>query len=178
MKENNNPFDKLAQDLADGTISRGHVLKIAGAAILGAFLPVLTPQAAKARRRHHRRLRNRCKKPTNKCFSNSDCCKGERCYCRRPPDGQGFCAPKGRKYKCPPPHSPPISTDECIAACGPCYCGLVCLRSTDGTRFCGLPSTTPCTTDADCPVTTASLCADATPCGGGSRVCASQICPG
>ncbi len=55
-------LDGLAKGMADGTISRGRAIKLAGAALVGFALTLFLPEAADARhrgRRHRRRRRNR-----------------------------------------------------------------------------------------------------------------------
>lgn len=52
-------FDELAKGIASGAISRGRMLKMAGAAILGGALTAFFPGIAQAEKRHKRRKRKK-----------------------------------------------------------------------------------------------------------------------
>jgi hypothetical protein len=96
-------LDGLAAGMADGTVSRGRALKLAGAALLGSALSLFSAQReadanhlARQRRRCRRRGGTFCYGPhrggvccgPNRCPSPGQCAKG-RCgrYCPPPDDG-------------------------------------------------------------------------------------------
>jgi hypothetical protein len=111
-------FDELARGMAEGAISRGRVLKLVGAAILGSALSIFAlPGKAHARHRYHRRRR---RGPT--CFLNvgDDCtaaCPGLYCtacctgLCSRDTTNQVCCLPSGAP--CPGT----VCTTECLLLC-------------------------------------------------------------
>lgn len=68
-------FDELARGLADGTITRGRMLKLISAAVMGSVLTVLFPGVAVAKRRK----RKRCPPGTVRIRTRGKHGKGARC---------------------------------------------------------------------------------------------------
>jgi hypothetical protein len=95
-------FDDLAVSMAEGTITRGRAIKLAGAVLAGAVLGVFSPLAGEAegqdleterkrnkRRRRNRRERRRRRLFINRCKNNGRvvCPQGDRIACCNPVTG-------------------------------------------------------------------------------------------
>lgn len=75
-------FDELAKGIADGTSSRGQVLKFVGAAILGSVLSSALPEVAVAKKKKkHPPLPTGCStaNPTGSCPTGQTCVNGACC---------------------------------------------------------------------------------------------------
>jgi hypothetical protein len=55
-------FDDLAVSMAEGSVTRGRAIKLAGAALLGSALTMFWPEEADARRNNKKRRRRRRRK--------------------------------------------------------------------------------------------------------------------
>jgi hypothetical protein len=126
-------FDELATEMASGTLSRGRMLRLMGAALVGGTLGSLGGIAAA----------DPCKPNGKVCKKNSQCCSGicSSGTCSACPPGtvelsNGTCA------------RPCTSQTNCAAGCG---CSIANSNPTGGYCTSGVGSQTPCTTDSQCP---------------------------
>ncbi len=75
-------FDELAKGMAQGTITRGRMLKLAGVALLGGILSVAFPGVAQARHHRHLNFAQRCLRAGGEPCSTPTgpvCCLGGGC---------------------------------------------------------------------------------------------------
>ncbi len=91
-------FDELAKGVADGTVSRGRMLKVAGTALLGGVLSAAFPGVAQARRKRRRRFT--CTPCGTAAGLSPTCASGE---CVIISGGIGCC----QSSSSPPPPGPP-----------------------------------------------------------------------
>jgi hypothetical protein len=100
----NRSFDELARELASGTLSRGRMLRLMGAALVGGALASLGIREAVAD--------NLCKPTGKKCRKNSQCCSGN---C----SSSGTCLPAGtgpNLVRCTCADG--VQLDMCTSSCG------------------------------------------------------------
>ena len=123
-------FDELTKSVANGALSRGQLLKVVGAAVLGSVLNSALPGVAKAKKhkgkhashkhKHHNNSPSGCFPGEIPCGSNG-CCPGIATCCADNPV-LSCCGPG--KRCCPPPagggQSPCATPDECCPSDPPC----------------------------------------------------------
>ncbi len=108
LAEEHSSFDELSRGLAAGVLSRNDALKLAGAALLGGALGIISwSKDADARRRHRRRRRRLASPPPPPpaptcsslytvqpcCFDETTTCRPDACLC--PQGSQCISAPLG-----------------------------------------------------------------------------------
>jgi hypothetical protein len=161
-------FDELAKGLASGTISRGRVLKMLGAALVGAML---------ASGRGAALADNQCKPHLKKCNNNAQCCSGN---CIENPQGSGkvcgcaagqtLCPGNNSCVEnCPPGEALDPTTCRCIQCQNASECPTPdneCQRATCTNGVCGVEN-----------VPDGTSCDDLNPCTT-NDVCAAGVCAG
>jgi hypothetical protein len=130
-------FDALASEMARGTLSRGRMLRLMGAALVGGTLGSLGIREAGAD--------DLCKPTGKKCNKDAQCCSGN---CSRSGTSRfGTCAAADNTC------SPGGSCGEAQTCLGDAEC--VCFQTVEGTGFCHrdqpCEGSQTCTRTADCP---------------------------